>query len=66
MSAYKPKYGKLSALDRDLLGTGDIRGLKKVGYVELSFKHGQNLVNGKVYVVRNTPKLLLGIPSVLP
>ena len=59
-SAYKPKNGKLSATYRDLLGAGDTG---RDSWRQ-SLKAGKNLVKEKVYVVRGTPKLLLGILAI--
>ena len=59
-SAYKPKNGKLSATYRDLLGAGDTGRDSWRQFL----KAGKNLVKEKVYVVRGTPKLLLGILAI--
>ena len=44
--------------------TGDTQ-LVAVGYF-VAFKHRQNLVKEKVFVIRGTPKLLLAIPRYSP
>ena len=62
-SVYKPSYGKLSVPDRELLGAGDTK-LDTVGCVDMTLSHGHTQVKEKVYVVRGTPKLLLGIPAI--
>lgn len=62
-SVYKPSFGKLSVPDRELLGAGDAR-LDTVGCVEMDLTHVNTLVKEKVYVIRGTPKLLLGVPAI--
>ena len=62
-SVCKPSYGKLSVPDRELLGVGDTK-LDTVGCVDMTLSHGHTQVKEKVYVVRGTPKLPLGIPVI--
>jgi len=60
---YKSSYGTLSKSDRELVGAGDVP-LVTLGCAVMNLSLAETVIKERVYVVRGTSKLLLGVPAI--